>query len=72
MAVNRDRRVKVLIRYESFIKKSMFVSGPATVAGYLLQLEQITRQHYENVLEGFGRASFMRAVDTGLQGLYRH
>ena len=47
--------------------KRVFVSGPATIAGYLLQLELITRQHYENVLEGFGRASFMIAVELKIE-----
>ena len=48
MAVNRDRRVEVLIRERALILKCIFVSGPPAFAGYLLQLEVITRQQYEN------------------------
>ena len=48
MAVNCDPRVEVLIRERAIILKCIFVSGPPTFAGYLLQLEVITRQQYEN------------------------
>ena len=66
MAVNRDRRVEVLIRERAFIQKCMFISGP-TVAGYLLQLELITRRQYENVQRSDSLSLMMRAVELKVE-----
>ena len=58
MAVNRDQKLEALEairRNNVLIQQSIATGGLATVAGYLLQSELITKQKYHDVLAPCGR-----------------
>ena len=73
MAANHDRKVEVVRRNIAFIQQSIAAGGLATVAGYLLQFELITRQNHDDALATLGRgpsdqaAMLMRTVELKIE-----
>ena len=73
MAVNHDQKVEVVRRNIAFIQQSIAAGGLATVAGYLLQFELITRQNHDDALATLGRgpsdqaAMLMRTVELKIR-----
>ena len=73
MAVNHDQKVEVVRRNIAFIQQSIAAGGLATVAGYLLQFELITRQNHDDALAPCGRgpsdqaAMLMRTVELKIR-----
>ena len=79
MAENHDQKVDIVRRNIGFIQQSIAAGGLATVAGYLLQFELITRQNHDDALAPCGRgpvdqaAMLMRTVELTIEsnpGLY--
>ena len=74
MAVNRDLEPLEVVRSNIvFIQRSIAASGLATVAGYLLQSNLITRQNHDDALTPSGRgpvdqaAMLMRTVELKIE-----
>ena len=73
MAANNDQKVEVVRRNIAFIQQSIAAGGLATVAGYLLQFELITRQNNDDALATLGRgpsdqaAMLMRTVELKIE-----
>ena len=73
MAANHDQKVEVVRRNIAFIQQSIAAGGLATVAGYLLQFELITRQNHDDALATLGRgpsdqaAMLMRTVELKIR-----
>ena len=73
MAANHDRKVEVVRCNIAFIQQSIAAGGLATVAGYLLQFELITRQNHDDALATLGRgpsdqaAMLMRTVELKIE-----
>ena len=73
MATNHDQKVEVVRRNIAFIQQSIAAGGLATVAGYLLQFELITRQNHDDALATLGRgpsdqaAMLMRTVELKIE-----
>ena len=74
MAVNRDLEPLEVVRSNIvFIQRSIAAGGLATVAGYLLQSELITRQNHDDALAPSGKgpvdqaAMLMRTVELKIE-----
>ena len=68
-----NRKLAVVRRNIAFIQQSIVAGGLATVAGYLLQSELITRQNHDDALAPCGRgpvdqaAMLMRTVELKIE-----
>ena len=68
-----NRKVAVVRRNIAFIQQIIAAGGLATVAGYLLQFELITRQNHDDALAPCGRgpvdqaAMLMRTVELKIE-----
>ena len=62
MAENPPTKAVVLRRNIAFIQQSIATGGLATVAGYLLQFELITRQNHDDALAPCGRGAVDQAA----------
>ena len=73
MAENQRSKSEVLRRNIAFIQQNIAAGGLATVAGYLLQFELITRQNHVDALASYGRgpvdqaALLMRTVELKIE-----
>ena len=73
MEENQPTKAEVLRRNIAFIQQSIAAGGLATVAGYLLQFELITRQNHDDALAPCGRgpvdqaAMLMRTVEVKIE-----
>ena len=73
MAENQTSKSEYLRRNIAFIQQSIAAGGLATVAGYLLQFELITRQNHDDALAPCGRgpvdqaAMLMRNVELKIE-----